>query len=75
MTNESLRTRVRVWLAKHDKNQDWLAQQIGISQPLLSRVLSGYLPFTEELEKKIRTATGLHLKRYVTETPQMEVRS
>jgi hypothetical protein len=74
--HESARQAVRVWLATHDKTQDWLAAAIGTSSGQLSYVLRGFRPLTKEMAEDIRTATGgLNLTAFVTEPAHAEVRS
>lgn len=56
------RRRVRVWLAQNDKSQRWLAEQLGVSEALLSLVLAGKRPCSEELRDDIFSLTGVRLK-------------
>ena len=62
----SAKQAIRVWLAEHDKTQDWLAREIGISNSLLSYVLSGYRPLKPEIADDIQRVTGLNLKPFIT---------
>lgn len=64
MPKLNARQAVKVWLAQHDKTQDWLALECGVSQAYLSRVLSGYRPPSDDLIKAVRRKTGLDLRDF-----------
>lgn len=56
---------IRIWLANQGENgqtQEWLAAKIEVSPSLLSRVLTGKRPITDELETALERETGLDLK-------------
>lgn len=61
----ALKRTVRVWLAEHDKTQDWLAFKLEISNSHLSLILSGYRPLTDELANDLERLTGIDLREHV----------
>lgn len=59
------RRAIRVWLAEHNKTQRWLASECRVDDSMLSKVLGGYRPPTDELADKIQRKTGIDLREYM----------
>jgi DNA-binding Xre family transcriptional regulator len=59
----SVRTRIRVALAKQDKKQAWLADQLGISEASLTRILLGERYASKLVREKVRELTGVWLPK------------
>ncbi len=55
---------IRVWLASHDKTQGWLSTKVGVDEGLLSKVLSGARPATDELAEGLKRVTGVDLREF-----------
>lgn len=55
---------VKVWLAQNDMTAGGLAKELGISQSMLSRVLSGFRAPTEEFVRDLKRKTGVDLDAY-----------
>lgn len=65
MSNElTARRALRVWLAQHEKTQEWLAFKVGIDHTLLSRVLAGYRPISDDLAIRIERVTGIDIRKF-----------
>jgi transcriptional regulator with XRE-family HTH domain len=55
----NLRSRVRATLKRRRRNQGWLAEQVGISEPHLSRILTGKRTPSLPIAVKLEAATGV----------------
>ena len=65
MTNDlTARQAIRIWLAKHDKSQRWLADKIRVSPPRLSDILSGRLTPTDDERKRLLKVTGIDMATF-----------
>lgn len=58
------RQAIRVYLATHEKSQDWLAAQLDISSALLSRILAGYRTPSDETVEALKRITGVNLREF-----------
>lgn len=63
--SSALKRAVRVWLADHDKTQDWLAMKLQIDRAMLSRILSGYRALTPEIADDLERLTGIDVREHV----------
>ncbi len=61
------RQAVRMWLARHDKTQRWLAAQLGVSEGFFSLVLSGHRNATDEFRDALFAMTGVDLRKHVAQ--------
>jgi Trp operon repressor len=59
----SPRARIRVALAKKEKRQRWLAAELGISEAMLTRILSGERYASKLVREKVREITGVWLPK------------
>lgn len=65
MPNElTARKAIKGWLGSNDKNQRWLASKLGISESLLSDVLSGYRDATKDVADDIQKITGIDIREF-----------
>ena len=55
----ALKQRVRTWLKRRDKTQEWLADELGISQAHLSMILSGARTPSLSVASLLETKTGI----------------
>lgn len=64
MSNVTRETRIaiRVWLMEHGRTQVWLAQKIGVSESLLSKVMHGYMEPNDAICRGVRRITGINLR-------------
>jgi transcriptional regulator with XRE-family HTH domain len=61
----SVRAAVRTALAAKEKNQAWLAAQLGVSESTVSRWLSGRLEPDKDQRKTLAELTGVPASRFV----------
>lgn len=54
---------IRIWLVSHDRNQEWLAKRVGITDSYLSRILSGS-KVAEGVYDDIRKITGIDIRSF-----------
>jgi len=59
VSKNSIKIAVRVWLAAHERTQDWLAERCGITPAHLSYVLSGRDRASDRVRKAIKKITGV----------------
>jgi len=65
MANESTARRaIKVWLAANERNQRWLADELGLTEPRMSDLLSGRLQLTDEVVDQVRAITGIDLRAF-----------
>lgn len=65
MRQTEARTALRTWLAANNSTQVELASELGISDALLSKVLSGYRTPSKMLRDEILRRTGVDLGDYM----------
>ena len=59
--NKHDRTSIKVWLAKEDKTQGWLAYQLNVSQGCLSLWLHGHRRMPPKAIDRLEKVTGVRL--------------
>lgn len=59
-----LKVRVRVWLAVNEKTQQWLAEQAGIANSNLSRILNGKAEPTLKQAITLAKITGIPVEEW-----------
>lgn len=63
VTDSSLKTKVRTALAKRNRTQRWLADELGISESLLARILVYERSASEEVRNGIHALIGVRIPR------------
>lgn len=58
------KVQVRGWLISNGKTQTWLAAQVGVSEPILSKILSGHHSIADDVAKAIKKITGVDVRRF-----------
>jgi predicted XRE-type DNA-binding protein len=62
--NDTARKAIKVWLASHDKNQRWLADALGLTEPRMSDLMSGRLQPSDEIIDHLKVLTGIDLRAF-----------
>jgi transcriptional regulator with XRE-family HTH domain len=66
MANDELTARqaVKMWLARHERTQTWLARRVGVSEPTLSKILAGHVSASDDARKRLARVTGVDISTF-----------
>lgn len=65
MANEvTARRAIKVWLADNERNQRWLADALGLTEPRMSDLLAGRMQATDEIAERLLVITGIDLRSF-----------
>jgi len=64
---KTVKARIRRWLDKRGRNQEWLAEQLGISEGMLSQILNRQRQPSLAVAVKLEEITGLRPRDLVGE--------
>ena len=56
---------IKLWLFKHDRNIEWLAQQVGVSASYITMILAGRRTPSLKLAKKLAETTGVAATKFI----------